>query len=71
MGTSGNLSCCLRESGFLSSSEGELRIALESLQGNRASSQVEVGYSGFLSSYDRDLGVPLELQKRSRASSSV
>lgn len=37
--------------------KGMHRIALESWQGNRASSRVEMGNSGFLSSCDRDLGV--------------
>ena len=47
-GTSGTSCVASGESGLLSSFQGELRIALESLQGNRASSLVEVGNTGFL-----------------------
>ena len=46
-------------------------IPLESLQGNRASSQVETGNSGYLSSCDRDLRVPIEFQQKSQASSCL
>ena len=47
-GISGTSCVASGESGLLSSCQGELRIALESLQGNRASSLVEVGNSGFI-----------------------
>ena len=45
-----------------------LRIPLESLQGDRFLSPVEVGNSRFLSNFDRDLGVPVEFQQGSQAS---
>ena len=41
MGTSGNISCCLRKVKSLSSCKKESRIALESLQGNRAISRMK------------------------------
>ena len=47
---------------------GQLRILLESLQGNRASSRVKAGNSVFLSTCDRDLGVPIKFQQGSQAS---
>jgi len=66
-GTSGNL----RDVGLLSSCEGYLGIPLDSLQENKASSQVEEGNSRFLSICDRDLGVPIEFQQGIQASSPV
>lgn len=63
------------------SCDGELRIPLQSLQGNQPSSLVEVGTSGFflnfginlgfVSRFSRNLRVPLELQQGSQASSQV
>ena len=70
MGNSGFLSNCdgylgeylklQRESSLLLSCEGELRIALESLQGTQALSLVEVELSVLLTC-GRKLGFPLEL----------
>ena len=51
-------------SGLLSSCEGYLGIPLDSLQENKASSQVEVGNSGFCSSCERSFGVPIEFFNR-------
>ena len=59
------------ESRLLSSCKRKLGIALEALQGNRASSRVEAENSGFLSSCHRDLVVPIEFQQGSQASSPV
>ena len=55
MGTSGT---CVAsgKSSIHSSCEGPLGIPLQSVQGHRASSQVEAGTSVFLSSSDTDLG---------------
>ena len=53
------------------SSEGPLRIALQSVQGHMASSRVEVGTSGFLSSSDMDFRIPTEFQQGTQASSRV
>ena len=47
---------------LLSSCEGHLMIALESLQENRASSPVEAGNLGLLSSCNSDLGVLIGFQ---------
>ena len=47
--------------GLISICDGELGVPLESQQGNRASSPVEVGKSGFLSSFSGKLRFPLEL----------
>ena len=58
-GTSGNLSCCLRGVRSSFNCVGYHGIPLESLQGNRASSQVETGISGFLCSCSRDLRFPI------------
>ena len=68
--------------GLISICDGELGVPLESQQGNRASSPVEVGKSGFLSSFSGKLRFPLELswgklvvhlelQQGSQASSQV
>ena len=57
MGTSGNLSCCLREVN-LSICEWHCGIPNNLLQGNRASSLLEVGNSWYLSSFDMDPRVP-------------
>ena len=51
--------------------QGAAHFPLVSLQGNRASSRVEVGNSGFLSSFNRDLRVPIEFQQGIQASSCV
>ena len=67
MRTSGNLSCCLRKSGLLSSCKGLLGIPLEPLQGNSTSSLIEAGNSGFLSNCDSDLGVPVKFPQGSQA----
>ena len=56
---------------MLSSCLGELGIPLESLPGNQASSQVEVGNTVFLSSCHGDLGVPSELLQGNQALSRV
>ena len=70
MGTSGNLSCCLMEVKSF-----KLRVALRipnnMLQGNRASSLLEVGNSWYLSSFDMDLGVPVEFHQGNQASAHV
>ena len=82
-GTSGNLSCCLRE--VKSPFEREVKIALEVLQGNRASSRVEGdiswvfffffsscgGSMGFLSNCKEDLREPSMLPQGSQASFQV
>ena len=69
-GTSGNLSCCLREVKSF-----KLRAALHIpnnlLQGNRASTLLEVGNSWYLSSFDMDIGVPVEFHQGSQASVHV
>lgn len=91
-GRSGFLSSCDRDLGeplglqkgskkLLSSYLGELKIALEWLQVNRASywveqgsrgfSRVVVGSLGFLLSCDSELGETLELQKGSEPSYQV
>ena len=70
-GILGNAWVASRESGLLLSCEGHLVIPLESLHGNRGSSQVVAGNSVFLSSCNRDLGIPLELQEGSQALSHV
>ena len=57
------------KSGLLSSLKGHLRISLESLQGNKSSSSVEVGISVLHSSFNRDLGVPIEFHQNNQASS--
>ena len=57
------------KSGLLSSLKGHLRISLESLQGNKSSSSVEVGISVLHSSCNRDLGVPIEFHQNNQASS--
>ena len=59
------------KSSFHASSEGPLRIPLQSLPVLRSSFVVEAGTSGFLSSADMDLGVPLEFPKGSQTSSPV
>ena len=56
---------------LLPSCEGELAIALESLQGNQASSHVEGGIWWFLLSCGGNLGVPLELQQGPQGTSRV
>ena len=53
------------------SSEGPLKIPLQSLPGLRSSSGVEAGTSGFLFKADMDLGVPLGHPHGSEASSRV
>ena len=53
--------------GLLSSCEGHLMIALESLLENRASSPVEAGNLGLLSSCNSDLGVLIDFQQGSQA----
>ena len=70
MGTSGNLSCCLREVKSFKL-RAALRIPNNLLQGNRASSLLEVGNSWYLSSFDMDLGVPVEFHQGSQASAHV
>ena len=57
------------KSGLPSSLKGHLRISLESLQGNKSSSSVEVGISVLHSSFNRDLGVPIEFHQNNQASS--
>ena len=47
---------------LLSCWEGEITIALKSLQGNRASSRFEWGISWFISICEWKHGIPLELQ---------
>ena len=69
-GTSGNLSCCLREVKSFKL-RAALRIPNNLLQGNRASSLLEVGNSWYLSSFDMDLGVPVEFHQGSQASAHV
>ena len=59
------------ESGLLLSCEGNLRIPLKSLQGNRASSRVKVGKLGVPLQLYRNLGVPLEFQQGSQDLSHV
>ena len=49
----------------------ELRIALEALQGKRASSRVEGGISWFLLSCIRKLGVPLDLPQGPQGTSCI
>ena len=44
----GILSSCIRVLGLVSSWDEELGVPVESLQGNQATSQIEVGNSGFL-----------------------
>ena len=80
-GDFGFLSSCNRDlkparvalgmSSLHSSCEGPLGIPFQSVQGHRASSQVEARTSGFLSSSDMDLGVPMEFQQESQALSRV
>ena len=41
--------------------DGELGVTLESVQGNRATSQIEAGNSGFVLSSGGKLGVSLKL----------
>ena len=53
------------------SSEGPLRIPLQSMLGPRSSSGVQAGYSGFLSRADMDLRVHLGRPQGSQASSGV
>ena len=55
---SGSLPCCSRKSSLNSSCEGELGIALKSLQGNQASICIEVGISRSFSSWGRKLWIP-------------
>ena len=52
------------------SSEGQLRIPLQSVLGPTSSCVAEAGSSGFLSSADMDLEVPMEFQEGSQFSST-
>ena len=47
--------------GLVSICDGKFGVPLESQQGNRASSPVEVGNSGFLSDFSRKLRISLDL----------
>ena len=69
-GTSGNLSCCLREVKSFKF-QAALHIPNNLLQGNRASTLLEVGNSWYLSSFDMDIGVPVEFHQGSQASVHV